>query len=42
MMTPEQWLIVLSLTVLYGALGAALVYYHTGDRAGAVRRNKPE
>lgn len=40
MMTPEQWLVVLSLTVVYGTLGAALLYYHTGNRAGAVERRK--
>lgn len=40
MMTPEQWLIVLSLTLVYLTYAAIMVYYYTGNRAGAVERRK--
>jgi hypothetical protein len=39
-MTPEQWLVVGSLAIVYGTGAATFIYYYTGNRYGARERKR--
>lgn len=42
MMTPEQWIVVISLTLVYMTFAAMIIYYYTGNRYGARQRRRDE